>query len=84
MRTADDALAFDHIADERTRSAALAKAHITDRAVAAGRMCVELHGGLGFTWECDVQMWLKRCLFDRAVLGTPTVLRARCADLAGW
>jgi alkylation response protein AidB-like acyl-CoA dehydrogenase len=76
--------AYDHIADDRARSAALAKAHITDRAVATGRLCVELHGGLGFTWECDVQMWLKRCLFDRAVLGTPTVLRARCADLAGW
>jgi alkylation response protein AidB-like acyl-CoA dehydrogenase len=76
--------AFDHIAPDRARSAALAKAHITDRAVAAGRMCVELHGGLGFTWECDVQIWLKRCLFDRAFLGTPSALRARCADLAGW
>jgi len=76
--------AFDHIADDATRSAALAKSHITDRAVVAGRMCVELHGGLGFTWECDVQLWLKRALFDRAFLGTPEVLRARCADLAGW
>jgi alkylation response protein AidB-like acyl-CoA dehydrogenase len=76
--------AFDHIESDRARSAALAKAHITDRAVEAGRMCVELHGGLGFTWECDVQIWLKRCLFDRAFLGTPSALRARCADLAGW
>lgn len=76
--------AFDHIEDDSARSAALAKAHITDRAVEAGRLCVELHGGLGFTWECDVQIWLKRCLFDRAFLGAPTILRARCADLAGW
>jgi len=76
--------AFDHLADDRARAAALAKAHITDHAVDAGRMCVELHGGIGFTWECDVQIWLKRCLFDRAFLGTPASLRSRCADLAGW
>ncbi len=76
--------AFDHIEDDAARAAALCKSHVTDRAVAAGRMCVELHGGLGFTWECDVQIWLKRALFDRAFLGTPESLRARCADLAGW
>jgi alkylation response protein AidB-like acyl-CoA dehydrogenase len=76
--------AFDHIRDDAARAAALTKSHITDRAVETGRMCVELHGGYGFTWECDVQLWLKRALFDRAFLGTPEVLRARCADLAGW
>jgi alkylation response protein AidB-like acyl-CoA dehydrogenase len=76
--------AFDHLEDDAARAALLAKAHITDRAVSVGRLCVELHGGLGFTWECDVQLWLKRALFDRAFLGTPEVLRARCADLAGW
>ena len=42
-------------------------------------MAVELWGGLGFTWECDVQMW-----FKRAFLGTPEDLRERCAALASW
>jgi alkylation response protein AidB-like acyl-CoA dehydrogenase len=78
------AYAVDHLPEEGERAVALAKAHITDRAVDAGRMSVELHGGLGFTWECDVQMWLKRALFDRAFLGTPEALRERCAALAGW
>jgi len=45
---------------------------------------VELHGGLGFTWECDVQMWFKRAMFNRAFLGTPEVQRERCAVLGGW
>jgi len=63
---------------------ALAKSHISDRAIETARMAVELHGGIGFTWECDVQMWFKRAMFDRAFLGTPETLRERCARLAGW
>ena len=78
------AYAVDHLPDESERAAALAKAHITDVAADIARMTVELHGGLGFTWECDVQVWLKRVLFDRAFLGTPEHLRERCAGLAGW
>ena len=44
----------------RTRpsaSAAIAKAHITDRFMQVARDAVEAHGGIGFTWECDVQIW---------------------------
>jgi alkylation response protein AidB-like acyl-CoA dehydrogenase len=78
------AYALDHLPDEAEHSAALAKAHITDRAMETARMAVELHGGLGFTWECDVQLWFKRAMFNRAFLGTPEVLRERCAKLAGW
>jgi alkylation response protein AidB-like acyl-CoA dehydrogenase len=45
---------------------------------------VELHGGIGFTWECDVHLWYKRVMFDRAWLGNPSALRERSAQLAGW
>ena len=78
------AYACDHLADEAPRQAAIAKAHITDCAVEISRDAVELHGGLGFTWECDVQIWLKRALFDRAFQGTPDFHRMRSADLGGW
>jgi alkylation response protein AidB-like acyl-CoA dehydrogenase len=76
--------AQDHVRDDAERSAAIAKAHITDRAVWVAREAVELHGGIGFTWECDVQIWLKRALFDRALLGTPEMHRERQAALGGW
>jgi alkylation response protein AidB-like acyl-CoA dehydrogenase len=76
--------AFDHIPEDAERAAALAKAHITDRAMQIARDAVEAHGGIGFTWECDVQIWFKRAMFDRAFLGTPAVHRERCARLAGW
>ncbi|TDJ14294.1 MAG: acyl-CoA dehydrogenase [Deltaproteobacteria bacterium] len=75
---------FDHVQDESARMAALAKAHITDRTMQIARDAVEAHGGIGFTWECDVQIWFKRAMFDRAWMGTPSVHRERAAQMAGW
>ena len=76
--------ALDRQLPDASRAAAMAKAHITDRALHAAREAVELHGGLGFSWECDVQLWFKRAMFNRAFLGTPEAHRERCALLAGW
>jgi len=76
--------AFDHLPEEAARSAALAKAHVGERAMQVARDAVECHGGIGFTWECDVQLWFKRCMFDRAFLGLPSTHRERAARLAGW
>jgi alkylation response protein AidB-like acyl-CoA dehydrogenase len=78
------AYAQDHVPDEAERVAAIAKAHITDRFLDVGRSAVEAHGGIGFTWECDVQIWFKRAMFDRAFLGTPEHHRVRAAALGGW
>jgi alkylation response protein AidB-like acyl-CoA dehydrogenase len=76
--------ALDCDLQDAERHAAMAKAHLTDKTVAVARDAVELHGGLGFTWECDVQMWFKRAMFDRSFLGTPELHRERMAALAGW
>jgi alkylation response protein AidB-like acyl-CoA dehydrogenase len=76
--------AFDHVPDESERSAAVAKAHTTDRFMQVARDATEAHGGIGFTWECDVQIYFKRAMLDRAFLGTPAVHRERAATLAGW
>ncbi|MBJ22320.1 MAG: acyl-CoA/acyl-ACP dehydrogenase [bacterium] len=76
--------ALDHLPDEAPRAASVAKAHITDRAMNAARQSVELHGGYGFTWECEVQMWFKRIMFDRVMLGTPDQHRERTAEIGGY
>ncbi len=76
--------AVDRLPERAAHAAAVAKAHITDRAVGIARDAVELHGGIGYTWESDVQIWFKRILFDRAFLGTPELHRERSAQLAGW
>ncbi|MBJ19436.1 MAG: acyl-CoA/acyl-ACP dehydrogenase [bacterium] len=76
--------AFDHLPEEAAAAAANAKAHLTDRFVDVARDTVEAHGGIGYTWECDVQFWFKRSLFDWAMLGDPNLHRRRTADLMGW
>jgi alkylation response protein AidB-like acyl-CoA dehydrogenase len=76
--------AFDHVKDEAEHAAAMAKSHITDRYTQVSRDAVEIYGGIGLTWECEVHMWLKRALFDRAWLGLPQVHRERAAKLSGW
>jgi len=76
--------AWDHIPDRAERHAALAKAHLADLFDRVTRVCTELHGGIGFTWEYDLHLWFRRAVFDRAFLGTAEYHRARAADLAGW
>jgi len=76
--------AFDHAVADAPRAAALAKAHITERAQQVARDAVEAHGGIGFTWESDVQIWFKRVMFDRLWLGLPELHRERVAQLEGW
>jgi alkylation response protein AidB-like acyl-CoA dehydrogenase len=76
--------AFDHAPADAPRMAALAKAHLGDRFLQVARDAVEAHGGLGYTWECDVQIWFKRAIFDRTYLGSSAVHRERAAKLAGW
>jgi alkylation response protein AidB-like acyl-CoA dehydrogenase len=69
--------AFDHIPGQAPRYAALAKAHVTERFVQIARDTVEVHGGIGYTWECDVQIYLKRAMFDYAYFGNAQSHRAR-------
>jgi alkylation response protein AidB-like acyl-CoA dehydrogenase len=37
----------------------------------ATRACVQVHGGIGFTWELDAHLFLKRALVLDVGLGTP-------------
>lgn len=76
--------ALDHVPEESARMAAIAKSHITDRYQQVARDATEAHGGIGYTWEGDTQIWFKRAMFDRVFLGTPRLHRNRAADLAGW
>jgi alkylation response protein AidB-like acyl-CoA dehydrogenase len=76
--------AFDHLPEKSERHAALAKAHMTDVYDRVARYAIELHGGIGFTWEFDLHLWWRRAVFDRAFLGEAAWHRERAAALAGW
>ena len=70
--------------EEAREIAALCKAHLGEIAVKTARASVEAHGGIGFTWEYPLHIWLKRAMTDRSIYGSPLSQRARCADLTGW
>jgi alkylation response protein AidB-like acyl-CoA dehydrogenase len=60
---------------------AVAGSLCSDVAVLAAEECVQLHGGLGFTWEHPAHLWLKRAKADQLALGTPDRHRAALAGL---
>ncbi|HEX4830456.1 MAG TPA: acyl-CoA dehydrogenase family protein [Trebonia sp.] len=60
---------------------ALAKSACCDAAVAAAQECVQLHGGIGFTWEHPAHLYLKRAKAASVAFGTPGAHRAALAGL---
>ncbi|MBS0277505.1 MAG: acyl-CoA dehydrogenase, partial [Proteobacteria bacterium] len=60
------AYALDESLDDASRRASLAKAHLADRFTAIARASVLAHGGIGYTWEYDLQLWFRRAIFDSA------------------
>jgi len=60
---------------------AIAKAYCSDAAVHAAQECVQLHGGIGFTWEHPAHLYLKRAKADSVGFGTPDAHRAALAPL---
>ena len=76
--------AWDTLPDKRSRAAANAKAHVTEVAVKTARAAVEAHGGIGYTWEYPLHIYLKRAMYARTAMGLPTLHRERMAELAGW
>ena len=60
---------------------AMAKAYCSDAAVLAAQECVQLHGGIGFTWEHPAHLYLKRAKADSIGFGTPDAHRAALAAL---
>jgi alkylation response protein AidB-like acyl-CoA dehydrogenase len=60
---------------------ALAKATCSDVALKAAQETVQLHGGIGFTWEHPAHLYLKRAKADSLALGTADVHRGSLAGL---
>jgi alkylation response protein AidB-like acyl-CoA dehydrogenase len=60
---------------------AMAKAYCSETAVLAAQECVQLHGGIGFTWEHPAHLYLKRAKADSIAFGTPDAHRAALASM---
>jgi len=62
---------------------AMAKATCSEVALKAAQETIQLHGGIGFTWEHPAHLYLKRAKADAIGLGTADAHRATVAKLAG-
>jgi alkylation response protein AidB-like acyl-CoA dehydrogenase len=57
----------------------LAKAKLTEDFAFIAQDCLQLHGGVGFTWEFDVHLYLKRARLNEMLLAPGWILRDRAA-----
>jgi alkylation response protein AidB-like acyl-CoA dehydrogenase len=68
---------------EQQEFAALVAATICfDGAVSVAKDCIQVLGGIGFTFEHDAHLYLRRALALRSLLGPPSEYAARLADAA--
>ncbi|MDF3943973.1 acyl-CoA dehydrogenase family protein [Achromobacter denitrificans] len=75
---------FDQTADpiRRRIAASRAKARASAGAIEVINACVQLHGGIAYTEECDIGVYLKRAMALAAWLGDARANRDRAAELA--
>ncbi|MFI6517072.1 acyl-CoA dehydrogenase family protein [Spirillospora sp. NPDC050679] len=57
-------------AEPGAESASMAKAYCGDAFVRVATECIQIHGGIGFTWEHDAHLYFKRAHASRTLLGT--------------
>ncbi|MGW2629050.1 acyl-CoA dehydrogenase family protein [Streptomyces chattanoogensis] len=80
-RNAADALATG--SPDTPVAVAVAQAYCAPVAVRAAEECIQLHGGIGMTWEHPAHLFLKRAKSDQIALGTPGRHRDALAGLVG-
>jgi len=76
----DDAVSAVAAGEDAAPAASRAKSHLGDAAVHVVGTAMQLHGGIGYTWESGIHRSLKRALLDRSLFGAPAAHRARLAD----
>jgi alkylation response protein AidB-like acyl-CoA dehydrogenase len=77
-----DAARADLASDDGRFAAAVAAALVFDAVVGAGKDCVQTLGGIGYTWEHDAHLYLKRALSLRSLTSPPGYWRRQVALLA--
>ncbi|MFB7873915.1 acyl-CoA dehydrogenase [Nocardia sp. NPDC056064] len=65
----DAAFALDRADETADYAAAIAGLIIPDAAVQVAQDCIQVHGGIGFTWEHDAHLYYRRTLALRGLLG---------------
>jgi alkylation response protein AidB-like acyl-CoA dehydrogenase len=69
--TAAAVAAIAACAAEAGLSASIAKSYVGEMAPEIVQGCVQMHGGIGVTWEHDLHLYLRRVALYRSLFGTP-------------
>jgi alkylation response protein AidB-like acyl-CoA dehydrogenase len=69
--------------DRRALAASMAKAAAGDCAARLAKEGIQIHGGIGYTWEHDMHLYVRRVTSNAALFGAAAQHRARVADLIG-
>jgi alkylation response protein AidB-like acyl-CoA dehydrogenase len=69
--------------DTLSLAASMAKAYASDAGWEVTASALQVHGGIGFTWEHDLHFFLKRAKADGELYGTARDHRERVAELSG-
>jgi alkylation response protein AidB-like acyl-CoA dehydrogenase len=75
------AWAVDENSPEAPLAASMAKAYVTDAYRKVAGAGIQLHGGIGFTWEHDLHLYFKRAKSSEFTFGDATYHRERVAQL---
>ncbi|MBW3619125.1 MAG: acyl-CoA/acyl-ACP dehydrogenase [Actinobacteria bacterium] len=70
--------------DEIAIAAPLAKSYCSEVYEHATGDNIQIHGGIGFTWEHDAHLWFKRAKTSTLLFGDPVHHRAKLADALGF
>jgi alkylation response protein AidB-like acyl-CoA dehydrogenase len=75
------AWAVDEGVPEARQAVAMAKAFCSDMVMRVTSEAIQLHGGIGFTWEHDAHLFHRRAVAQATAFGTATAHRAVVADV---
>jgi alkylation response protein AidB-like acyl-CoA dehydrogenase len=81
--TADAAAVALSRSGDATEVVEVASAYVGEHAIEIIQDCVQLHGGIGVTWEHDIHLFLRRATVNRGLFGAPSQNRQRIAIAAG-
>ncbi|KUI24028.1 acyl-CoA dehydrogenase [Mycobacterium sp. IS-1742] len=76
VATAVDAV----VTGDASVAAAMAKSHVCSAAVDVAGKAMQLHGGIGYTWESGIHVYLKRAALNRSLFGSPAAHRRQLAQ----
>jgi alkylation response protein AidB-like acyl-CoA dehydrogenase len=86
VSTAAAGAAAGAVADARPTAseiASIAKAYVGEAGTQLAQQCLQVHGGIGFTWEHDLHFYLRRLAADRVLYGDPEWHRERICRIHG-